>query len=68
MEGMCTADSSHIQGSLNVWCESSGQWNASQFEGKCVCNEDMENLEGHVQVQLLSIPLQIYEANIVVAY
>ena len=25
-------------------------------------------LEGHVQVQLLSIPLQIYEANIVVAY
>ena len=25
-------------------------------------------LEGHVQVQLLSIRLQIYEANIVVAY
>ncbi|XP_073248000.1 ephrin type-A receptor 7-like [Porites lutea] len=46
VEGMCTADSSHIQGSLNVWCESSGQWNASQFEGKCVCNEDMENIGG----------------------
>lgn len=46
VEGMCTADSSHIQGSLNVLCESSGQWNASQFQGKCVCNEDMENVGG----------------------
>ena len=46
VEGMCTADSSHIQGSLNVTCESSGQWNVSQFEGKCVCNEDMENVGG----------------------
>ncbi|CAH3172696.1 unnamed protein product, partial [Porites evermanni] len=50
VEGMCTADSSHIQGSLNVWCESSGQWNASQFEGKCVCNEDMENVGGTCSV------------------
>ena len=46
VEGTCTADSFHVQGSLNVTCESSGQWNASQFEGKCVCNEDMENVEG----------------------
>ena len=46
VEGMCTADSSHIQGSLNVWCESSGQWNASRFEGKCICNKDMENVGG----------------------
>lgn len=42
VEGMCAADSFHIQGSLNVSCESSGQWNVSQFEGICVCNEDME--------------------------
>ena len=46
VEGTCTADSFHVQGSLNVTCESSGQWNASQFEGKCVCKEDKENVEG----------------------
>ena len=42
VEGVCAADSFHIQGSLNVSCESSGQWNVSQFEGICVCKEDME--------------------------
>ena len=46
VEGTCTADSFHVQGSLNVTCESSGQWNVSQFEGKCVCSEDKENVEG----------------------
>ena len=46
VEGICTADSFHIQGSLNVTCESSGQWNFSQFKGKCVCNEDKENVRG----------------------
>ncbi|CAH3107683.1 unnamed protein product [Porites lobata] len=44
--GTCTVDSFHVQGSLNVTCESSGQWNVSQFEGKCVCNEDKENVKG----------------------
>ena len=44
--GMCTPDSFHIKGSLNVSCKSSGQWNVSQFEGKCTCNEDMENIGG----------------------
>ena len=46
VEGTCTADSFHVQGSLNVTCESSGQWNVSQFEGKCVCFEDKENVGG----------------------
>ena len=46
VEGTCAENSFHIQGSLNVTCESSGQWNVSQFEGKCVCNEDMENVGG----------------------
>ena len=46
VEGTCTADSFHVMGSLNVTCESSGQWNVSQFEGKCVCNEDKENVGG----------------------
>ena len=44
--GTCTVDSFHVQGSLNITCESSGQWNVSQFEGKCVCNEDKENVGG----------------------
>ena len=46
VEGTCAENSFHIQGSLNVTCESSGQWNVSQFEGKCVCNEDKENVGG----------------------
>ena len=46
VEGTCAENSFHIQGSLNVTCESSGQWNVSQFEGKCVCNEDKENAGG----------------------
>ena len=46
VEGTCTADSFQFQGSLNVTCESSGQWNVSQFEGKCFCKEDKENVGG----------------------
>ena len=46
VEGACAENSFHIQGSLNVTCESSGQWNVSQFEGKCVCKEDRENVGG----------------------
>ena len=46
VEGTCTADSFHVQGSLNVTCESNGKWNTSQSEGKCVCNEDKENVGG----------------------
>ena len=46
VEGTCAENSFHIQGSLNVTCESSGQWNVSQFEGKCACKEDMENVGG----------------------
>ena len=46
VEGTCAENSFHIQGSLNVTCESSGQWNVSQFEGKCACNEDKENVGG----------------------
>ena len=46
VEGTCAENSFHIQGVLNVTCESSGQWNVSQFKGKCVCKEDMENVGG----------------------
>ena len=47
VDGMCAADSTHVQGSLTVLCQSNGQWNiTSQFEGKCYCNEDMEKVGG----------------------
>ena len=46
VDGMCAVDSSYVQGSLTVLCESNGRWNTSQFEGKCYCNEDMENVGG----------------------
>ena len=45
VEGTCTADSFHFKGSLNVTCESSGQWNISQ-------KKTWKMLEGHVQVCL----------------
>lgn len=46
VEGTCAENSFHIQGSLNVTYGRSGQWNVSQFEGKCVCKADMENVGG----------------------
>ena len=38
------------------------------LKGNASVMKTWKMLDGHVQVQLLSIPLQIYEANIVVAY
>ena len=46
VEGSCAADSVHVQGSLEVICESNGEWNTSRLQGRCVCKEDMENKEG----------------------
>ena len=48
--GTCTVDSFHVQGSLNVTCESSGQWNVSQFKGNASVTKTRKMLEGHVQV------------------
>ena len=46
VEGSCTGDSVHVQGSLEVICESNGEWNTSLLEGRCACKEDMENKGG----------------------
>ena len=46
VEGSCSADSVHVQGSLIVICESNGEWNTSRLEGRCACKEDMENKVG----------------------
>ena len=46
VKGSCISGSVHMKGSLNVPCKSSGEWNASGLEGRCVCKEDMENKGG----------------------
>ena len=49
VKGSCTADSDHAQGSLNILCKSSGEWDTSLLEGRCICNEDMENVGGRCE-------------------
>ena len=44
--GECAANSLLVSNSLNVLCESSGEWNITRLGGGCVCKEDMENIEG----------------------
>ena len=44
--GECTANSVLVSNSLNVFCESSGEWNITRLGGRCVCKEDMENIGG----------------------
>ena len=47
IEGNCTANAIQaVQGSLTVLCESTGVWNTSQLEGRCVCKENMHNTGG----------------------
>ena len=44
--GECTANSVLVSNSLNVLCESSGEWNVTLLGGGCVCKENMENIGG----------------------
>ena len=44
--GECAANSVLVSNSLNVLCESSGEWNITLVGGGCVCKEDMENIGG----------------------
>ena len=47
VEGNCTTDSVlTVQGSMTVLCESSGEWNTSLLEGRCVCKENRQNTGG----------------------
>ena len=47
VNGSCTANSFQaVEGSLSVLCESTGEWNTSTLQGKCVCKENMENNGG----------------------
>ena len=47
VQGTCLAKSVQIEpGNLTVLCDSSGEWNTSRLERRCVCQEDMENRGG----------------------
>ncbi|XP_068700595.1 ephrin type-A receptor 4-like isoform X2 [Montipora foliosa] len=50
VEGSCAPNSvQSVSGNLTVLCDSNGEWNTSQLEGRCVCKEGMENLGGICQ-------------------
>ena len=43
---ICKANSRQIApGNLTLFCDSNGEWNTSRLEGRCVCEQDMENRE-----------------------
>ena len=44
--GECSANSVPVSNSLNVLCESNGEWNNTGLGAGCVCKEDMENIGG----------------------
>ena len=46
VEGNCDKDTVQVYGSLEVHCESNGEWNTTGLEGRCICKEDMQNNEG----------------------
>ncbi|XP_022803820.1 ephrin type-A receptor 6-like [Stylophora pistillata] len=49
VERRCKENAVHLSGSLNAYCNSSGQWNKTSVEGRCICKEDLENVEGKCQ-------------------
>jgi len=49
VEGSCDKDTVHVRGSSFVYCQSNGVWNTSGLQGKCICKEDMQNVEGKCQ-------------------
>ena len=47
VEGRCAANSvQSLPGSLIVLCDSNGEWNTSQLEGRCICKKGKENIGG----------------------
>ena len=39
----CDKDAVQVSGNLYVHCESTGEWNTTGLEGRCICKEDMQN-------------------------
>ena len=52
----CDLNTLQVSGSLYVHCESNGEWNTNGLEGRCICKEDMQNIEGKCQGTLFLIP------------
>ncbi len=52
VEGHCNIEVVQVAGSLNVRCEDNGEWNTTGLEGKCVCREDTQNMDGKCQGML----------------
>jgi len=46
IEGSCIKDAVRGSGSLFVHCESNGEWNTTGLKARCICKEDMQNIEG----------------------
>ena len=46
IQGHCMDDSVKVPGSLYVYCESTGEWNTSELNGRCICKENMQNVGG----------------------
>ena len=57
VKGNCDKDTVQVSGSLFVHCESNGEWNTTELEGRCICKEDMQNNEGICEGILLFIYL-----------
>jgi len=49
VEGYCMDDKIKLPGSLYVHCESTGEWNTSNLEGRCICKENTQNVGGKCQ-------------------
>ena len=49
VEGNCVKDTVQLPGSFYAYCESNGEWNTSGLEGRCICEENMENTGGQCE-------------------
>lgn len=49
VEGSCDKNTVHVRGSLFVYCQSNGNWDTSGLKGRCICEEDMQNVGGKCQ-------------------
>ena len=55
VEANCDKTAVQVSGSLYVHCESNGEWNTDGLEGRCICKEDAQNIEGECQGTLFLI-------------
>ena len=55
--GECAANSVLVSTSLNVLCESNGEWNITRLGGGCVCKEDMQDIGGKCEGEYYAIKI-----------